>query len=213
MSPEAALWSRRYICEHCGHRGRTSGARRGPTARCVICKETTRCRLLADTLADNVARHGVPLAEQPPSHSQPRTGASFAPANNPATVAQIAFVNPSRENLAAALGVDRMSPAIDAARLVIAQYRPDGDRWCGQGWYPATETEVAAVIAPALEGVRDHVLELRRQRDAALTQLRAAWEMGFALCRQYGDNHAHFDGEQKERQWKKALAALNQTTT
>lgn len=31
---------------------------------------------------------------------------------------------------------------------------------------------------------------------------RNAWEAGFRLCRAYGDNHPHFDGEQKERQWQ-----------
>lgn len=44
------------------------------------------------------------------------------------------------------------------------------------------------------------------------TQLRAAWEEGFRLCRSYGDNHAHFQGDQKERQWKCALAILATTT-
>ena len=32
--------------------------------------------------------------------------------------------------------------------------------------------------------------------------LRHAWEAGFRLCRSYGDNHHHFDGEQKERRWR-----------
>ena len=30
---------------------------------------------------------------------------------------------------------------------------------------------------------------------------RQAWEAGFILCRNYGDNHAHFEGAQKERLW------------
>ena len=38
--------------------------------------------------------------------------------------------------------------------------------------------------------------------------LRRAWEAGFKLCRHYGDNHAHFDGEQKERHWEALLASL-----
>lgn len=37
-------------------------------------------------------------------------------------------------------------------------------------------------------------------------ELREAWEAGFRLCRSYGDNCAHFDGEQKERQWQAYLA-------
>lgn len=43
------------------------------------------------------------------------------------------------------------------------------------------------------------------------TDLRAAWEAGFALCRSYGDNHAHFDGEQKERHWLAYLARKGKT--
>jgi hypothetical protein len=39
---------------------------------------------------------------------------------------------------------------------------------------------------------------------------RHAWEAGFRLCRSYGDNHAHFDGEQKERHWKKYLGQVAQ---
>lgn len=50
--------------------------------------------------------------------------------------------------------------------------------------------------------------------------IRVAWEQGFKLCRGYGDNHVHFQGEQRERQWlafmaehvTSALAALPATT-
>lgn len=42
----------------------------------------------------------------------------------------------------------------------------------------------------------DHLEEL------FLDALRFAWESGFRLARAYGDNHAHFQGEQKERQWQ-----------
>lgn len=31
--------------------------------------------------------------------------------------------------------------------------------------------------------------------------VRVAWEQGFMLCRSYGDNHVHFAGAQRERQW------------
>lgn len=34
---------------------------------------------------------------------------------------------------------------------------------------------------------------------------RKAWEAGFILCRNYGDNHAHWEGSQKERLWTKYL--------
>ena len=38
--------------------------------------------------------------------------------------------------------------------------------------------------------------------------LRHAWEAGFRLCRSYGDNHHHFDGEQKERKWRDYIEGL-----
>jgi hypothetical protein len=41
----------------------------------------------------------------------------------------------------------------------------------------------------------------------SLSDLKAAWESGFKLAVGYGDNHAHFDGEQKERQWRAYLAS------
>jgi hypothetical protein len=42
---------------------------------------------------------------------------------------------------------------------------------------------------------------------------RPAWEAGFRLCRSYGDNHAHFDGAQKEAQWLTFLQATEATTS
>jgi hypothetical protein len=39
---------------------------------------------------------------------------------------------------------------------------------------------------------------------------RAAWLKGFGLCLGYGDNHHHFHGEQQERLWAKAWAALRE---
>lgn len=38
-------------------------------------------------------------------------------------------------------------------------------------------------------------------------RLRHAWETGFRLAVAYGDNHAHWDGEQRERQWRYFLDA------
>lgn len=40
-------------------------------------------------------------------------------------------------------------------------------------------------------------------------KIRQAWQEGFDLCRRYGDNHAHFDGEQKERHWGRLKAELS----
>jgi hypothetical protein len=60
-----------------------------------------------------------------------------------------------------------------------------------------------------------HVAKLTAERDAlkqaaerAGLRERKAWEDGFKLCRSYGDNWFHFDGEQKERQWLSRQAAL-----
>lgn len=44
--------------------------------------------------------------------------------------------------------------------------------------------------------------------DTCHERMRAAWEAGFTLCRSYGDNHVHFDGEQKEAHWRVYLAAV-----
>lgn len=58
----------------------------------------------------------------------------------------------------------------------------------------------------AIAAARDAEIErLTKERDEARGMLRKAWEAGFALCRRYGDNHVHFEGEQKERQWKRFL--------
>jgi hypothetical protein len=40
------------------------------------------------------------------------------------------------------------------------------------------------------------------------TQLREAFIAGFQCCRSYGDNHAHFDGEQKEQRIARYLDSL-----
>ena len=39
--------------------------------------------------------------------------------------------------------------------------------------------------------------------------IREAWEAGFKLCRSYGDNHWHWDGEQKEQRWREYLDGVN----
>ncbi len=57
-------------------------------------------------------------------------------------------------------------------------------------------------------GWDDAMLALRARSGARKTELRRAWEAGFKLCRGYGDNHAHFYGEQKERQWGYFIAEL-----
>ena len=98
-----------------------------------------------------------------------------------------------------------MSPAaLAAADEILATYDvehyvayPHGPIAGYDGrWLNATREDLAAIITRHAE-----------------TALRSAWDAGFALCRAYGNNHAHFAGEQKERQWQKALAALNQPST
>lgn len=42
--------------------------------------------------------------------------------------------------------------------------------------------------------------------------MRKAWEDGFRLCRTYGDNHHHWDGEQRELCWKGFLESLADKT-
>lgn len=39
--------------------------------------------------------------------------------------------------------------------------------------------------------------------------IREAWEAGFKLCRSYGDNHWHWDGEQREQRWREYLEGVN----
>lgn len=56
-----------------------------------------------------------------------------------------------------------------------------------------------------LERVKAALAASEQQREELRVLLRDAWEKGFALCRGYGDNHAHFDGDQKESQWKRYL--------
>lgn len=48
---------------------------------------------------------------------------------------------------------------------------------------------------------------LNDQLATARADARRAWEAGFRLAVVYGDNHIHFDGEQKEKQWARYLAA------
>lgn len=40
---------------------------------------------------------------------------------------------------------------------------------------------------------------------ATAANIRRAWEAGFELCRSYGDNWKHFEGEQKEHHWQKLI--------
>jgi hypothetical protein len=73
--------------------------------------------------------------------------------------------------------------------------------------YDAQPTsEEDAWIRIAAEDARDANARYEALKQDIKAQLRTAWEAGFRLCRTYGDNHAHFDGAQKEAQWKKFLS-------
>ena len=51
----------------------------------------------------------------------------------------------------------------------------------------------------------EKVDELDRLRNDQIARCKEAWEAGFRLCRAYGDNHIHFEGEQKARHWRRFL--------
>lgn len=61
-----------------------------------------------------------------------------------------------------------------------------------------------------LPNVAEYIATLERRSEVAESlkegwekRTREAWEAGFRLCRAYGDNHIHFQGEQKESAWKR----------
>lgn len=64
-------------------------------------------------------------------------------------------------------------------------------------------SRIAGAKIKSLEGL------VQVQQGCRLTELRHAWEQGFKLAVGYADNHFHFAGEQKERQWQKFLAAIS----
>lgn len=67
---------------------------------------------------------------------------------------------------------------------------------------------VPHVIERLIEAIDALTRDLQAERDKTEQQLREAWEEGFRLCRGYGDNHAHFAGEQKEQQWQSFKLSL-----
>jgi hypothetical protein len=81
---------------------------------------------------------------------------------------------------------------------------------------PPPDAEEARWLNCPACGVKSEVSELVKlpPPDAGLVhpvsvedRLRHAWETGFRLAVAYGDNHAHWDGEQRERQWRYFLDA------
>lgn len=84
-----------------------------------------------------------------------------------------------------------------------------------------TATPAPTASAPAATPIRDYtsvVAEPTKVETASTEGMagvsaapvnsptpRQAWEAGFTLAVGYGDNHVHFQGEQKERQWQRLL--------
>lgn len=83
-------------------------------------------------------------------------------------------------------------------------YRTISDLY-GNGWLAGKDAGCRCVCHqyPDHGRLQDALEALRWYQERE----RAAWEAGFELCIGYGDNYAHFHGEQKERQWKAFLAA------
>ena len=71
------------------------------------------------------------------------------------------------------------------------------------------DAEFTARVAETLSPSARRIAELERENARLSAALRDAWVMGFKLAVEYGDNYAHFDGEQKERQWAKARGFLD----
>jgi len=68
------------------------------------------------------------------------------------------------------------------------------------------------VVVVSQDGDKDTIIDVHEHTKPPLPdfikKLRLAWEAGFQLCRGYADNHQHFQGEQKERQWQEFLKTL-----
>jgi hypothetical protein len=86
-----------------------------------------------------------------------------------------------------------------------------------RGWLPIVAPELQSPVYPTAIHHRDGPpsTSALSPSPAPEDEARVAWEAGFRLCRSYGDNHAHFDGEQKERRWleyrlSRRWPALNQ---
>lgn len=77
----------------------------------------------------------------------------------------------------------------------------------GHGWLAGKESACRCVCHnyPEHGRLQDALEALKWYQEKQTADLRRAWEAGFELCLGYGDNHAYFDGEQKERQWRKYL--------
>ena len=64
---------------------------------------------------------------------------------------------------------------------------------------------VANEINAALDRLTQERDESERRATLTEKKLRNAWEHGIKIARSYGDNICHFEGEQKEAQWRKFL--------
>lgn len=96
-----------------------------------------------------------------------------------------------------------MSVTVERALAFVAEFH--GDECCGLN---CLHSEALAAEVYRLREEEDGWIRIaaEKAKDARLRE-RQAWEAGFQLCRSYGDNHAHFDGEQKEARWRRYLAS------
>ncbi len=109
--------------------------------------------------------------------------------------------------------VGRLRGALEA----VAESATERDCVDGQGQEECIDIASRALkmsAAGASYGVKpieDHSIGLYRPKLEA--RLRHAWDTGFRLAVAYGDNHAHLDGEQRERQWRYFVRAYPVTST
>jgi hypothetical protein len=93
---------------------------------------------------------------------------------------------------------ERLRKVLDDA--LADMYSVCQDRCSGGCGCEADAVELTATIAAAIDALEGAAQERAR--------LREAWEAGFRLAVEYGDNWIHFDGEQKERQWALAVQEM-----
>ncbi len=73
----------------------------------------------------------------------------------------------------------------------------------------ALSLELPAAVYRDFCAVADEYFAALPSAPPDLVALRHAWEAGFRLCRNYGDNHHHWDGEQREQRWRGYLASVD----
>jgi len=52
-------YSRRYVCDHCGNKGRVSKNQRGKKVKCPICKQSTKGKTMTETYKLELIKQGA----------------------------------------------------------------------------------------------------------------------------------------------------------